>query len=699
MDYQWIGTSPVRFDTPDKAMGRALYTADYTAPDMLHVVLVRSQHAHGRLLAVEVPPLEEGTFCFTAKDLPHNLLPSVMNDQPVLAEDHIRYEGEPVAIVAAPTLEKARELAGQVKLRVSPLPVVEDMRLALAEDAPKLFPQGNLCSEFHSCKGDPDGAFPGCALVLEETYHMPVQIHGFLEPEAAFTCWDESGRLALISSTQNAFADRGTIAAVLGLDPERITSRAATVGGAFGGKDGNTAQIFAAVVTWYTKRPAKLVFTREENIRYGMKRHNACVHVKLGFTGEGRLEVFDGEMWMDTGAYAILGPAVLGLGTEHMTGPYHVPHVRLNSWLAYTNHAPASAMRGFGAPQTAMAVESLMNLAAEKLGLTPLEIRLRNAIHRGQPGPMGALMEHSVGFEEALRQFAESDFYKEMTEHPEPGCGYGMAAGMMSSGMGKHVPDTATAEIERIGSDKYRVRVGLVDIGQGSQTVLGMIAAEALGVPLPAVEVVMGDTEQTTDGGSTAASRTTYVCGNAVLQAAEQIRAGADRARASFAFPEIPGEDGVHAIFGFIVQGAKVRVNPVTGAVHVLSVHNTTEAGRIIHPEMMAGQIFGGIAMSTGYAVSEQIRYRDGHAMEDSFSNYVMPTAMDAPSMTSDDVPFSEESGPYGAKGVAEASTVALAPAVSAAVRQLCPGLHITTLPIDREEVLRACHGRSGIWN
>jgi len=685
-----VGTSAPRLDVPAKATGQARYTADYSAPDLLHVALVRSPLAHARLLGIEIPPLREGTYCYTAADLPSNLLPSVMNDQPVLAFEKVRYMGEPIAIIAAPTREEARAIAAQVKVDLQPLELVEDMQAALETSAPRIFEKGNLCSEFHSEKGSIADDFAKCAFVLEETFEMPVQAHGFLEPEAAFTYRDETGRLCLISSTQNAFADRDMIASVLQLPREQVASKAATVGGGFGGKDGNTAQIFAAVVTHYTGRPAKYVFSREENIRYGMKRHNAIVYAKMGFSAEGKTLAFEGKMWMDTGAYAILGPAVLGLGTEHMTGPYYIPSVKLDGWLAYTNHAPASAMRGFGAPQSAMAVECLMNQAAERLGLDPLEIRLRNAIHRGQSGPMGAVMEHSVGFEEALRLFGESDFYQEMKHHPQPGVGYGIAAGMMSSGMGKHVPDTSIAQIEKLAEDHYIVRIGLVDIGQGSETILAMIAADALGVPISAIDMRMGNTEEAVDSGSTAASRTTYACGNAIVEAAKKIRQGASYAEGVCVFPEIPGEDGVHSMFAFIVQGAKLELNPITGAVRLLDVHNVTEAGNIINPAMMAGQIFGGIAMSTGYALSEQIRYREGRSLETDFSSYVMPTALDAPHMVNENVPAFEETGPYGAKGIAEASTVALAPAVTAAVKQLCPALRANRLPFDREEILEA---------
>lgn len=691
---QSVGCGKERLDAPAKAMGQALYAADYTAEGMLHVALVRAEAAHAELLGLDTTALPEGAFLFTAADLPHNLLPSIMNDQPALAEGKIRFWGEPVAVVAADTPEAARAAAASVRVLLRELPVVEDAVSALAPGAPAVQEAGNLCGEFYSLVGDPDAAFSGCDLILEDSFSLPVQEHGFLEPEAAFTYRDDKGRLCLVSSTQNAFADRDMIAAVLALSPERIHSRAATIGGGFGGKDGNTAQIFPAIVTHFTGRPAKLVFTREESIRCGYKRHAAKVTVKMGLTREGILRAYEGKIWLDTGAYAALGPAVLGLGTEHLPGPYRIQNVRLSGWLCYTNNTPASAMRGFGAPQGAMATESLLNRAAAALSIDPIELRLRNALCEGDTGAIGQRMSHSVGLADALRQFAASDFYREMKEHPAPGCGYGVAAGMMSSGMGRGVPDTADVVIERT-AEGFLCRVGLCDIGQGSETALAMIAADALSVPLSRIRMKMADTDETLACGSTAASRSIYIAGNALLEAAAKIHAGADRAEGHAAFPETELPGGIHTLYGFIVQGAKVTVDPITGAVSPLWVHNTTEAGRIINPVSMAGQIFGGIAMSAGYALSEEIRYRGGRSLEDSFASYTMPTALDAPRMTSDNVEYSEASGPCGAKGVAEASTVALAPAIASAVTSLAPAAHLTSLPLDRTEILRALSLRS----
>ena len=690
-----IGTSIPRVDAFAKATGAARYTADYIVPGMLRVALARAAVAHARIRAIECPPLPEGVFCFTAADLASNLIPSIKSDQPVLAFDKIRFAGEPYAIVAADTRERAEDYAKKIRLICDPLPVVDDAEAALKDDAPLIFESGNLCSSLHSRKGDPEGALADCALVVEDRFSMPMQTHGFLETESAFTRIDEQGRLALISSTQNPFEDRALIARTLGLPLETVNSKAATVGGAFGGKDGNTAQIFPAIVTHFTRRPAQYIYSREEHIRWGMKRHSADIRLRLGFDEDGRMQAFLGNILMDTGAYGLLGPAVLELGTEQMTGPYYCPNILLDGLLAYTNHTPASAMRGFGGPQSALAVETLIDRAAGLLGLTPIEIRRRNALHQNQSGPMGANMDYSFGFEESLDLLEQTDLYQEMLHHPEPGCGYGIAAAIKSSGMGKGVPDNAICEIERLPDGRFRVRIGLPDIGQGGETANVMMAAEALHVAPEQIEMHMADTDGTLECGSTAASRCTYVCGNAIVKAAQDILAGKDYARAEAVFPEVP-DVGVPSIFASLAELAKVRVDPVTGAVQVCDVVNVTETGRVIHPAMLDGQIFGGIVMSVGYALSEQIRCQNGHTLEDSFASYIMPTALDAPRMVNVNAPVIEESGPFGAKGMAEASTIAIVPAITNALHQLCPALNIRMLPIDREEVLR-CLGKERV--
>ena len=683
-----IGSSLERTDGPEKARGTAKYTGDYREPGMLRVALARAEAAHALIRSIEIPDLPDGVFCYTAEDLPCNLIPSVKNDQPVLAREKVRYAGEPFAVVAAETREQAEAFAAKIRLITDPLPVVDDPEEALSEEAPKVFEKGNLCYELHSEKGEPEAAFEKCDTVFEDTFHMPVQCPGFIENESAFTKIDDRGRLALVSATQNAFDDRKVLAAVLGLPEEMVTSKAATVGGAFGGKDGITAQIYAAIVTHFTRRPAQYIFSKTESIRYGIKRHAAIVRIRIGFDQNGLMKAFRGKVILDTGAYALLGTAVLELATEHLTGPYYIPDIALSGYLVYTNHTPASAMRGFGAPQTVLAVETLLDRAADHYGIDKMEIRKRNALHEGQTGPMGPVMEFSFGFDRALEALEKTDLYQEMIHHPEPGCGYGIGAALKSNGMGKGCPDFGTCEMEKLPDGRYACHVAVVEIGQGAKTALAMIAAETLGVSPEMIDMRMADTEDCTDAGSTAASRDTYIYGRAIIKACEELKAGKNYAKVTETMA-VAKDNGVHAMFTSLVEVAKVKIDPVTGAVSVLEVSNASDAGMVINQTLMDGQIYGGIVMSCGYTLSEQVRCKEGKTMEDGLANYIMPTAMDAPKMTSVNVPVYEKTGPFGAKGIGEASTIAIIPAVAAAIRDLCPGISITSLPVDRELILR----------
>jgi len=683
-----IGTSVFRSDAPDKVRGRSVFAADLMIEGTLHVSLARSKVAHAVLKGVRVPPLPEGCHVFTAKDLYSNLVPSIMNEQPVLASDRIRCHGEPFAIVAAPTKELADSLAASIEPELEVLDTVNSIADALDPSKPALFEKGNICSTFHSEKGDVDKGFAESFLTVQGEFETPTQIHGFLETESAVTYIDEDGKLVICSSTQNAYGDLREASAVTGRPQSEIISRAATVGGAFGGKDGYYVSVFPAVVTHLTGKPAKYVYSREENIRYGMKRHKSISRAKVGFARDGRILAADCSILLDTGAYAVLGSSVLKLAMEVFCGAYDISNVRLDGKLLYTNHAPGSAMKGFGAPQSAMAFENLLNRAAAKLGIDPVQIRIKNAIHTGQKGSMGGVHEHAIGLEEALIKFSKSDFYREMTEHPEKDCGYGIAVGMKSSGLGKHVPDTCHAAIRKTG-DRYVIRTSIVDLGQGSCTALAQIAAQALNVPYEAIEMQMGSTEGNPDSGSTAASRSTYVCGNAILEAAKKIRAGSGYAEGQSSYPEPSGE-AVHAFFAFLVQGAKVKTDPVTGKTDVLWMHSTTDAGRIINPALLDGQVFGGVSMSLGMTLSEEIRYRDGKALENGMGNYLMPTALDVPLLTNEFVEKPESSGPYGAKGMAELPTVAVAPAITTAVCSLYEDLEINSIPIDRTAVLKS---------
>ena len=699
---QYVGEKRGRLEGMDKATGRALYAGDYRMENMLELALVRSEISHGSVRTLDVSALPEDVLVFTGKDFAENVVADIFCDTPVLAYDRIRFRGEPIAIIAADTREKAKEAAKLVKVEYECLPIVRNTEDAKDPALPVLHGDSNLLADFFHEKGDVEKAFEESYLIVEDDFETPAQDHGYMEPDACFA-YMEDDRLMVYTSSQNVFADRLMICRALGLAPEQVRVRAAFVGGGFGGKDGHTCQIYPSLVSWLTKRPAKVVFDREEVLACTYKRHGIKTHVKMGFSKEGKILAFDGSAILDTGAYAGYGASVHGLFTEHFPGPYEIPNVRLKTETYYTNKPIAHAMRGFGAPQGAFATESIISRAVAQLGLDPIGMRLDNALVQGSVGALGQPMDHCVGLREALKLVQESDLWKERESNTDPYVGYGVAGGFLSCGLGQKIPDNAKVSVREREDGGFDIGCGLVDIGQGSTTALAAMAADLLETDIENIHMIMADTDKTEDCGCTAASRSVFIAGNALIAAVKQYKkmkeAGlsSDIAMGEAAFPESSKDLGrigfPHAMYTFVAQAVKLRVDPITGSVSLLDIAAATECGKVINPLGLAGQIQGGIGMSIGFCLGEDCTWKDGQLIHKNFATYLMPTALDVPNIASYHVDAYEASGPMGVKGAAEVSTVSIAPAINEAVRQ-ASGAILTKLPLSPEEILKALEAR-----
>lgn len=699
---QYVGEKRGRLEGMDKATGRALYAGDYRMENMLELALVRSEISHGSVRTLDVSALPEDVLVFTGKDFAENVVADIFCDTPVLAYDRIRFRGEPIAIIAADTREKAKEAAKLVKVEYECLPIVRNTEDAKDPTLPVLHGDSNLLADFFHEKGDVEKAFEESYLIVEDDFETPAQDHGYMEPDACFA-YVEDDRLMVYTASQNVFADRLMICRALGLAPEQVRVRAAFVGGGFGGKDGHTCQIYPSLVSWLTKRPAKVVFDREEVLACTYKRHGIKTHVKMGFSKEGKILAFDGSAILDTGAYAGYGASVHGLFTEHFPGPYEIPNVRLKTETYYTNKPIAHAMRGFGAPQGAFATESIISRAVAQLGLDPIGMRLDNALVQGSVGALGQPMDHCVGLREALKLVQESDLWKERESNTDPYVGYGVAGGFLSCGLGQKIPDNAKVSVREREDGGFDIGCGLVDIGQGSTTALAAMAADLLETDIENIHMIMADTDKTEDCGCTAASRSVFIAGNALMAAVKQYKkmkeAGlsSDIAMGEAAFPESSKDLGrigfPHAMYTFVAQAVKLRVDPITGSVSLLDIAAATECGKVINPLGLAGQIQGGIGMSIGFCLGEDCTWKDGQLIHKNFATYLMPTALDVPNIASYHVDAYEASGPMGVKGAAEVSTVSIAPAINEAVRQ-ASGAILTKLPLSPEEILKALEAR-----
>jgi xanthine dehydrogenase molybdenum-binding subunit len=738
-----IGRPYPRPDAVAKVTGQALYSDDFTFPGMLHARTLRARHPHARILKIDTRRAKAlpGVYAvLTADDIPgeknHGL---VIADWPALAVDKVRYIGDPVAIVAADTRDIASAALDLIEVEYEVLPVVSDPVKANQPDAPKVMESGNLLKHIKVRKGDMAQGFAEADVILEETFHTPIYEHAFLEPECAIGRIAEDGRYEIIVGSQIPYQDRSQVARCLGVPDDQVRIKGALIGGGFGGKEDIAGQIHVALLSRATGRPVKMLYDRHESLIFHPKRHATQITVKIGAKSDGRLTAVETILYGDSGAYASLGEKVMTRATTHSAGPYDVPHVKADCYAMYTNNPPAGAFRGFGVLQSAFAVESVMDMLAERLGLDPVALRRMNLHRVGTLTNTGQTLRESVGLEKCLDLVAEE--VKRRKEVTQPSArnkrrAWGLAVGYKNTGLGGGAPDKSTAEVELYPDGKVEVRTSAAEIGQGLVGVLAMCAAEELGLRYADVRVLLSDTDLTPDGGPTTASRQTFVSGNAARMAARTLRNAIeatlselyDRPPQTIRFEEglarvnghsLPmsevaqiftrqglqpkatyeywapktqplGTGGdMHFAFSYAAQAAEVEVDLETGEVKVLQMVAAHDIGRAINPLALQGQIEGGMVMGLGHAITEEFIVEDGIVFTDVLARYKMPSIKHAPPITSFIVEDAASTGPYGAKGVGEIASIPTMAAITNAVYNAC-GVRLHRLPVDQDSLLLA---------
>jgi len=739
----------LRPDALDKAMGRALYAADLAVDGMLHARALRSPHAHAEVVRIDadrarlLPGVEA---ILTARDIPgKNSYGRKAKDQPVLADARVRQVGDPVALVVATTPEAAAAALSMIEVDYRQLPAVFTPDDALAEGAPQIDPAGNLLAEHWLRSGDIAEGFAHADVVVENTYTTPWNEHAYLEPEAALAFW-EGDTLVVRTSTQYSHYHRAEVARALGLPAERVRVVPTVSGGAFGGKTDISCQCLVALATHRTGRPVKIVYSRAESFVSTTKRHPYRIRCRSGATRDGDLTALQVDMLADTGAYASFGPGLMVKTFASATGPYRWPHVELHGRVVFTNNPTAGCMRGPGTTQVAFAVESQMDLLADRLGMDPLELRLRNGLREGDRLLSGQVLEHDPAYGatlEAVRPHWREALERCAGSSDPPGRrrrGVGVASiwyGIGGGGGGPtpgqdpaltvgRGPGRAALDLQRDGS--IVLRTGAADLGQGTATALGLIAAEELGVPFESVAVHLGDTATCPDAGPTVGSRVTFFVGNAVRNAAAdlreailgtasgllarpigelelndahvRVRGGAgdgvplsevararEGAKLATTFegyfdadvPTFDASRGLGEPYAMYVSGtqmAEVEVDTKTGAVKVLRVVAAHDVGRPVFVEGVVGQIEGGIAMGVGFALKEEFVPGETRG----FKQYQVPRSREMPEMVT--ILVGEGGEPTGvqAKGVAECSNMVVAPAITNAIAH-ATGHRVLQLP------------------
>lgn len=727
-----VGTSQQRVDALAKARGEHLYPSDHSLPDMLWLRIVRSRFAHARIRYVETAKaaaLEGVVRVLTAADIPGtNGFGLIVPDQPVLCHDRVRFVGEPIAIVAATSDRAAREACALVEVEYEPLEIVSEA--TTAAEAIALHPGGNQCAAIDLGYGDVESTAVDCAQSFEYSYVTNRQEHAFLETEAGSSWIDENGVLTLSVGGQNPFHDQRQVAAVLGLPESRVRVLNPMMGGAFGGKEDCSVQIPLALVTWLTGLPARMMFDRSESILAGVKRHSFAISIRIGANGDGRLRSFESTLIADAGAYTTLSPAVLGQAAEHVSGPYVYESSRICARAMFTNNGNASAYRGFGGPQVMIGIEQVIDEMARKCGLSPFEIRRKNLLRKGDRAGAGHFMTSDTALLQLIDAaesgplWARRDAFRaaapEWTRR-----GIGVSAIWQGYGLGAEMERGAEVRISLTAQGKYRLQVGTPDLGSGNLTAFLQIAADELDANVEQFEYIVGDSEGP-NSGSSHASRTVYVVGNAVALAARElanrIRSSVDGAdvqllcdririgpaeipleevHSRLASPEVrlhyrprsskPISAGIpHAGYGYWVQVLGVEVDLLTGQVSVVEVENYVDTGKTINPNGVMGQCEGAFAQGLGYALYENSVYKNGEMLNPSFSNYTIPSIKDMPpAMTTTLFESPDECNPLGVRGIAEIGLTPVAASVANAVRDAV-GIRFTTFPILPEMILSA---------
>lgn len=744
-----VGARVVRVDGIPKLTGTDAFGDDAPPPGALLIRVVRSPHHRARFDIGDVEgyvAAHDGVIAvFVAADVPgrnrFGVIPTFV-DQPVFAELETRHRGEPVAMVVGDP-ESIRHLDLDrfpiVWHELQPMMSPDD---SLAPGAPVLH-QGrhqNVLVRGLVQRGALAEAFAGSDAVIEASYSTPSIEHAYIEPEAGHAK-RIGDRLEITVTTQTPHLDRTEIAAIMGLDPEAVIIRPSAVGGGFGSKLDLSVQPFLAIAAWHLDRTVRIVYTRPESMMSTTKRHPSQISVRVGATSDGKLTAMEFSGRFDTGAYASWGPTVANRAPVHAGGPYSYQAYRATTVAVHTNQPPSGAFRGFGVPQSAIAQEGIFDELADALGEDRLDFRIKNALTAGRPTLTGQVFESGVGFKEclevlrphwdrALNQSAEFD-----RSHSRRRRGVGVA-GMWYGCGNTGLPNPSTIKIGVSPAARVVLFQGAVDIGQGANTVMSQICADALGVEIGVIDQIGADTDTTPDAGKTSASRQTFISGNAVFAASLKLRSvlltmaqasesgrlefGAgrilvyDRGKvveidlasldidddglvvvATGSFDPITtgldenGQGSPYAIYGFGAQMVEMVVDLDLGTVELLKITAAHDVGRAVNPTLVEGQIHGGIAQGIGMALMEE--YLPGRS--ENLHDYLIPTFGDVPEIVTILIESEDPLGPYGAKGVGEHTLVATAPAILNAIRHAI-GVPVRHLPASPGRVLEAIRSR-----
>ncbi|MEL7642579.1 MAG: xanthine dehydrogenase family protein molybdopterin-binding subunit [bacterium] len=737
---EYIGKSIQKVDAVKKVTGEALYPGDFTYPDQLHMKILFARRTSARVVSIDTSRAEKlnGVVAvLTAKDVPVNIYGMIVKDQPVLCgpgsdvpfADRVRFVGDQVALVVAETEQIASKAAELIDVVYEDLPVVSSHLQAMEEGSFLVHPdkESNVFCHFRIRKGEIDKAFADADVIIEGEYTTPVQEHAYLQPEAGVSFIDEEGRVTVVVSGQCAHEDQEQIAHALGISHEMVRVVYPAIGGAFGGREDVSIQIALALATFRLHergidRPVKIIWSREESIIGHHKRHAYTIRTKWGAMKDGKVIAARAEVIADGGAYIYTSTKVLGNATLMCTGPYMIQNVSVDSYAVYTNNVPGGAFRGFGGPQGAFAAESQMNRLAEVLGMDPVEIRLKNVLREGDLLSVGTPLPKGVSLDKVIEQCALKAGWKLIegkwqmpevdhapdTDRPFVKRGLGFSCAFKNVGFSFGAPEHCDAKITLEGKAEIEKAIlyhAAADVGQGIHTAMAQMAAEALGLPLEKIELILSDTATSLFAGSASASRLTFMAGNSIKGAAalalekwnnEERPATAEfvyRPPKTTMYDPDTGKSEPNFAYGYVAEAVEVDIDTETGQVNVNNVICADDVGQAVNPLIVQGQIEGAVVQAAGYAILENYIQENGVPKTTKLSTYLIPTVLDIPkNVESIILEFEDPIGPWGARGMGEMPYLPFTAAIVDGIHN-ATGVWFDEYPLTAERVLDGIGG------
>ena len=666
-----VGSNAFRIDVRDKVLGIGEYVDDVELENMLHVSAVRTKYPRARILDIDVSEalaLEGVVAIYTSEDVPNNKVGHIQQDWDVMIPkgEVTRFVGDALCLVVAESEEILKKAKTLVKVEYEVLEPVRNIDEAKAENAPKIHPNGNLCQSRHVKRGDAKEAIANSKYTITETFDTPFTEHAFLEPECAIALPYKDG-VKIYSTDQSVFDTRKEVAIMFGWDPSKVVVENKLVGGGFGGKEDVSVQHIAALCAYKLGRTVKAKFSRDESLAFHPKRHAMHGIFTLGCDENGIFTGLDCDIYFDTGAYASLCGPVLERACTHAVGPYCYQNHDIRGYGYYTNNPPAGAFRGFGVCQSEFALESIIDLLAEKVGISPWEIRYRNAIEPGKVLPNGQIADCSTALKETLE--AVKDAYE--ANYPN----VGLACAMKNAGVGVGLPDTGRAKLI-VNDGVIEIYCGASDIGQGCATIFIQMAAETLNLPKSKFKNMGCNSELDPDSGTTSGSRQTLISGEAIRRVSLELKKDLDAVGGDL--NKLNGKDYYAEYFeptdklgadvpfpkSHVAYGFATHLVVLDDDGKVKKVYAAHDSGKVVNPISIQGQIEGGVLMSLGYALTEDFKLQDC-VPKSKFGTLGLMRATDIPEIEAIYVEKEELLGvAYGSKGIGEIATIPTAPAV-----------------------------------